>query len=281
MARTPVSLAAIVGLVALLGGVLPASAQTIGNAVSFAIVGGAGVAVNGSGSLISGDVGINPAAATLITGIPGNGIVLPPFANHGNDGAAIAASVDVTTLYNSAALAPAGGIVTGPDLSLSGPTANGIYTPGKYFVSVGTAIVPAGGIMRLVGNGLYIFTVNSDLTTAVTGQIIFAGVDPCNVWWRVPTQAAINNANFPGNVVSNAGISLGTATRLFGRALTTAPGIITLAGNNNVGNCSGAAVLPSPVPTLPSSFFILLTLGLLGAGFFQLQRRGSSGMIAG
>jgi len=195
MARTPVSLAAIVGLVALLGGVLPASAQTIGNAVSFAIVGGAGVAVNGSGSLISGDVGINPAAATLITGIPGNGIVLPPFANHGNDGAAIAASVDVTTLYNSAALAPAGGIVTGPDLSLSGPTANGIYTPGKYFVSVGTAIVPAGGIMRLVGNGLYIFTVNSDLTTAVTGQIIFAGVDPCNVWWRVPTQAAINNAS--------------------------------------------------------------------------------------
>lgn len=135
--------------------------------------------------------------------------------------------------------------------------------------------------MTLNGNGLYTFTVNSDLTTAVTGTILFAGVDPCNVWWRVPTQAAINNPNFPGNVVSNAGISLGTGTRLFGRALTTAPGIVTLAGTNTIGGCSAGTALPSPVPTLPSIFFILLTLGLLGAGFFQLQRRGSSGMIAG
>ena len=83
MARTPVSLAAIVGLVALLGGVSPASAQTVGNALSFAIVGGAGVAANGIGSVINGDVGINPAAATLITGIPANAIITPAIRQPG------------------------------------------------------------------------------------------------------------------------------------------------------------------------------------------------------
>ena len=141
---------------------------------------------------------------------------------------------------------------------------NGIYTPGKYFVSVGTAIVPAGGTMTLNGNGLYIFTVNSDLTTAVTGTILFAGVDPCNVWWRVPTQAAINNPTFPGNVVSNAGISLGTGTRLFGRALTTAPGIVTLAGNNIVGGCSSRHRSSQSRSNPAFDFLHLADVGTLG-----------------
>lgn len=127
MARTPVSLAAIVGLVALLlGGVSPALAQTVGNALSFAIVGGGGVAANGAGSVINGDVGINPAAATLIIGIPANAIITPPFVNQGNNGFAVLASTAATTLYNSAQMAPAGGIVTGADLGISGPTLNGI-----------------------------------------------------------------------------------------------------------------------------------------------------------
>src|ERR1019366_6002100 len=182
----------------------PASAQTVGAAQSFSILGGAGVNANGSGSVVNGDVGINPAAATFITGFPANASILPPFANHGDDGSAIAASGDVVNLYNSSALAPAGGLVTGADLSISGPTANGIYPPGKYFVSVGTAIIPGGGTVVLNGAGLYIFTVNSDLTTAVTATITFVGVDPCNVWWRVPTQATINNPAFPGNVGSDA-----------------------------------------------------------------------------
>ena len=269
MVRTTVGLVAGVGLVMLLGGVSPASAQTAGNAASYAIVGGAGVAASGSGSVVNGNVGINPAAATSITGFPANASIVPPFQNRGNDGFAIGASIDATALYNSAAMAPAGGLVTGADLSISGPTANGIYPPGKYFVSVGTAIVPAGGTMTLNGNGLYIFTVNSDLTTAVTGTILFAGVDPCNVWWRVPTLATINNPAFPGTVVSNAGVALGTGARLFGRALTTAPGIVTLAGTNTVGGC----FVPGAVPTLPSVFFLLLALGLSGVGFFQLWRR--------
>jgi MYXO-CTERM domain-containing protein len=259
-----------VGFAALLCSPSLALAQSVGRAASFAIVGGAEVRANGAGGTVDGDVGIDPAAATFIFGFPGNATIVPPFSNHGNDVFAIAAAADVQTLYDSPQLAPAGGLVIGADLSTSGPTANGIYTPGKYFVSVGTAILPAGTSMTLNGAGQYIFTVNSDLTTLTTATINFNGVDPCNVWWRVPTQATIDNPNFPGNVVSNANITLGTSTHLFGRALTTDAGRVILSGNNLINTCSSAA---TPVPTSPPWAILALMALLALAGFVAMRRR--------
>jgi hypothetical protein len=250
-------------------------AQTVGAAQSFAIVGGAGVHFNGAGTTVNGDVGIDPAAATFITGYPGNATILPPFANHGNDGFAIAAAAAAQILYDSAAMAPAGGVVTGANLSTSGPTANGQYTPGKYFVSVGTAIIPT--TITLTTPGLYIFTLNSDLTAAVGSSVILGpGVNPCNVWWRVPTQAALNGARFVGNVVSNAGISLGVGAVLEGRALTTDPAQVTFAGTNTVSGCSSTtAVSPPGCPAIgvtPSA----LPFGAVGVSYTQ-QLAGVSG----
>ena len=197
---------------------------------------------NGTGSTVNGDVGINPAAATNITGFPGNAVILPPFANHGNDGNAISASAATLTLYNSAAMAPAAGVTIAANMSTGGPTANGHYTPGTYSVLVGTAIIPTS--ITLDGAGTYIFSMNSDLTTSVGSTIILNGVDPCSVWWRVPTQATLNGVNFPGTVVSNALIAVGTGATITGRLLTTANGAVTLAGTDSIGGCSGPAVIP-------------------------------------
>lgn len=258
-----VGVLASVGCAMLLCSPSTASAQSVGQAASFAIVGGQGVNANGSGSLVNGDVGIDPAAGTFITGFPANATIFPPFANHGNDSFAIAAAAAVQTLYDSSALAPAGATTVGPSL-------NATFTPGKYFVSSGTALLAAGETMTLNGNGLYIFTVNSDLTTAVTATINFAGVDPCNVWWRVPTLAAINNPNFPGTVVSNAGVTLGSGAHLFGRALTTDAGTVILQGGNTVDTCSSAA---APVPTLPQWAILALMALLALAGFAAMRRR--------
>lgn len=266
------SVLTMVGFAALLYNPSTVSAQSVGQAASFAIVGGQGVNANGSGSSVNGDVGVTAAAGTAITGFPANAAIVPPFANHGNDASAIAAGVDVLTLYNSAAMAPAGGTVTPASLNLGGPGLNGIYPPGKYFVSVGVADLPAGTTMTLNGNGLYIFTLNSALTTAVTSTINFAGVDPCNVWWRVPTQAAINNPNFPGNVVSDAGVSLGTSVHLYGRALTTANGLVTLAGSDTIDTCSDQFP-PVPVPTLPKWAILALMAFLAAAGFAAMRWR--------
>jgi hypothetical protein len=252
-------------------------AQTAGAAGSFAVVGGAGVHFNGAGSTINGDVGIDPAAATFITGHPGNATILPPFANHGNDAFAIAAAAAAQILYDSAAMAPAGGVVTGANLSTSGPTANGLYPPGKYFVSVGTAIIPTS--ITLTTPGLYIFTLNSDLTASVGSNVILgAGVDPCNVWWRVPTQAALNGTTFVGNVVSNAGISLGVGATLTGRAMTTDPGQVTFAGTNTVTGCASAAPSPTPPAGCPAIGVTpsALPFGEVGTPYSQ-QLAGNSG----
>ncbi len=77
------SLVTGVACIALLHGPCPASAQLLGSAASFAILGGSAVNANGTGSVINGDVGVSPAAATFITGFPG----FPPITGGDRDSA--------------------------------------------------------------------------------------------------------------------------------------------------------------------------------------------------
>ena len=248
--RRYLTLAASAGFAALLCGSSPAWAQVVGTAQSFAIVGGAGVNANGSGSTVNGDVGINPAAASLITGFPANATITPPFSNHGNDATAISASASTLTLYNSAVMAPAGATLIGGDnLSIGGPSSNGQYTPGRYTNAGGAAIMPTS--ITLNGAGIYVFTLANSLT--VSANVILNGVDPCSVFWRIPTQATLNGLNFPGTVVSDGIIALGSGVNVTGRALTTANGSVTLAGGDTIGGCSAAIVPPLP-PTVTKAF---------------------------
>lgn len=102
--------------------------------------------------------------------------------------------------------------------------------------------------LQLVGAGTYVFTVANALTA--NGNVILEGaVDPCNVFWRVPTQATLNGI-FTGTVVSNALIALGDGATVAGRALTTANGSVTLANNNTIGGGCSVAV-PGPIPQPP------------------------------
>src|SRR3954469_9341273 len=184
MTHARVGLLAAAGIIIIMGS--PLRAQTIGGAQTFAIVGGQAINANGVGSIVSGDVGISPAAATFITGFPGfppnqtAATVAPPFSVHGHDAFAILAETAADNLFNSAVKSPAGGVAITANLSTGGPTFNGHYTPNKYSLAVGTATSPT--TMTLDAPGLYIFSLNSDLTTAVNSSIILNGVDPCTVW---------------------------------------------------------------------------------------------------
>lgn len=234
------------GLLTLLCGTTPALAQSVGAASSFAVVGAAGVtAAGGAGTVINGDVGTSPSAA--ITGFP-PGVVLPPYGLHANDAAAIAAQGADVALFT---MLGAGACTDTVVPQMSGAS----FGPGIHcFTS--TSDLAALSNMTLTGAGVYIFRVASSLTANVGSTVTLAGVDPCSVYWQVGSAATLNGVNFPGNVVAQAGVTLGVGASLSGRALAIA-GPVTLAGGNAVGGCSAPAVpgvcpaITLAPPTLP------------------------------
>jgi uncharacterized repeat protein (TIGR01451 family) len=248
MNRSHTRLAAIACAAALLYGYGGASAhaQTAGAAQSFAILGGTSVtaAAGATQSLINGDVGVSPG--TSITGFPANATAVPPYAVHANTAPAIAAQSAATSLYNSLAAMGAG---TPIGTELGGE----VYGPGTY--SIGAANIAAGTNLTLSGAGVYVFKVASSLTANVTSTVTLFGVDPCQVFWQVTSAATLNGVNFAGNVVAQAGITLGSNAVLSGRALTTSNGAVTLAGGNTVGGCAGA---PAVTPAAPAGTDLII-----------------------
>src|SRR6185295_10655679 len=110
----------------------------------------------------------------------------------------------------------------------------------------------ATGNLTLDGNGVYIFQVGSALTANVQSTVtLLNGADPCNVFWQVTSAATLNGVSFAGNVVAQAGVTLGVGSTLTGRAMTTVAGAVTLTGTDTVGGCSAAAAAtPTPIVTV-------------------------------
>jgi type VI secretion system secreted protein VgrG len=223
----------------------PALAQTLGAAQSFAVLGGSAVNANGATSSVNGDVGVSPGSS--ITGFPSPANVVAPFSfAHAADGPANNARAATLTLYN--ALAAAGGAV--PILpGLAGQ----VLGPGTY--TTGAALLTSGGTLTLSGSGVYIFQITSSLTTVLGSNVVLIGVDPCNVFWQVSSLATLDGAAFPGNVVAQTGIHLGTGASISGRALAAAAGDVTMAGSNSVGGCSapGPGLAATAVGTAASA----------------------------
>ncbi|WP_169703804.1 ice-binding family protein [Candidatus Kuenenia stuttgartiensis] len=217
-----------------------ATAQTLGDAESFAVLGGSAVTFAGTGSNITGDVGVSPG--TVITGHPANVTIVPPYTIHVNDGAAVAAQTAVTALYIE--LDTTGGAtVIGPQLS--GETVG----QGIYAFSA-EADLAANGLFTLDGAGIYIFQVGSALTANVGSNVsLINGATACNVFWQVTSAATLNGDTFAGTVVAQAAVTLGVDAVLDGRALTTSLGAVTMTGGNTVNILCEGIPTPSPAPT--------------------------------
>jgi Ice-binding-like len=261
MRRKSLPVLASVGLAALLGGAVQVSAQTppsVGQAQSFAVLGGTSVTAAGTGTVINGDVGVSPGIS--ITGFPGSATVTPPFSTHATDGPANAAQASTTALYIDLSTRT-GATPIGPEV---GATQVG---PGVYSFS-STANIANNTTFTLNGAGVYIFQVGSAVTAQTGSNILLLGADPCNVFWQVTSAATLLGVNFAGTVVAQAGVTVGTGAVLNGRALTTAAGAVTMNGGNRIGGCSAAAV-----PTMPQNFLVLLALAVTALGYFRLRRR--------
>jgi hypothetical protein len=218
----------------------PANAQSLGAAASSAIQASAGVtAAGGAGTSVNGEVGASPTAS--ITGFP-PAVVVPPFTLHLNDGYAVAAQAAVDALFVSLGN---GACNTSPTTQMNSAT----FTPGIHCFGAGTpADLSTGGTVTLNGAGTYIFRVGSALTANTGSNIILTGgANACNVFWQVGSSATLNGVTFPGNVVAQASVNLGTGMNLTGRALARTASV-TLAGSNTVGGCSN----PPPPPVCPT-----------------------------
>jgi Ice-binding-like/IPTL-CTERM motif len=243
--RSPVMLA--LRFAALLLVCVPALAQVappLGVVRQFGLLASSGVTAAGT-AVVNGDVGACPTPS--ITGA-GLSTVLPFTIHPAADAVVCQAQIDSTAASTNLS-------GQGPGTTLVAQLGGASVGPGVYtFAS--TADIAAGTTLTLSGAGTYIFIVSSAITANVGSNVLFAGVNPCQVFWRVGSDATLNGVNFPGTVIAGAAgagsVTLGTGANLAGRAISLT-GAVTMAGTGQtVGGCSTLAGAVTTLPTQAS-----------------------------
>lgn len=253
------SVLASAGLVALLTVSPELTAQNVflGSASNFAVLGATPNVTNTGPTVVSGDVGVWPAAS--ITGFP-PGLVLGT--THFGDAIAQQAQTDLTTAYNDAAGRPCPALnnLTGLVLGSGGTVLT--LMPGVYCFSSTAQLT---GNLVLNGAGVYIFQVGSGLTTASGSSITLTnGAEACGVWFQVTSSATLGTTtSLVGNILALASITLNTGANVNGRVLART-GTVTL-DSNNVSACAGG---PGPGVPAPLSSIGIPALGRPGLVIF-------------
>jgi uncharacterized repeat protein (TIGR02543 family) len=201
-----------------------------GNYVIFAE---SGISTTGTTSVI-GDMGINPAAATAITGfaltLPAGGAFSSSSLVTGNIYAPgyapptpadlVTATTDMTTAYTTAnGVAPTVPAELGGG-TLSGNTlVAGVYKWGTN-LNIATNITLDGGADNCA---TFIFQIAGDLTVANGVKITLQnGAQAKNIFWVVAgsTAALGTTVDFSGNILSKGLISLNTGAKVLGRLMS-------------------------------------------------------------
>lgn len=204
----------------------PPAAIALGAACTFGVLGATPSVTSTGLSVVSGDIGISPAAS--IVGFPP---AILTGTIHAGDGVAATAQGNLTTAYNNAAGAP-GGTVLAADIG--GQT----LVPGVYMTTSAQPTLGITGDLHLTGNGVYIFQIVSSLTTAAGSPsapksrvILSGGAVAHDVFWQVGSSATLGTySTFAGTIMANSSITVGTGATLNGRALAKS-GAVTLDTN--------------------------------------------------
>jgi len=214
----------------------------LGTVDAYSVFGSTAVTNTGP-STLSGDLGLDPADASFITGFP-PGIV--GGATNAANGASLQARNDLTAAYNDAAGRPATGGQIGP--ALVGKT----LTSGVYKASTSLDL---GGPLTLNGQGdpnaVFIFQIGSTLVTDSASSVIVSnGAQACNVFWQVGSSATLGTGStFKGTIMALTSVTVTTGTTVEGRALAR-NGAVTL--DNNVFSSPSCAT-PSAAGSSASS----------------------------
>jgi type VI secretion system secreted protein VgrG len=218
----------ILGVLACASPSIAQVAPPLGQAGSFAALGGSAVTNTGP-TAVTGDLGVSPGSA--ITGFPPGTVVGGTI--HANDAIASAAQADITTAYNNLAGRACNTDLTGTDLG--GLT----LTPGVYCFSTSAQLT---GTLTLDAqtnvNATFVFQIGSTLTTASAANVVVinGGVD-CNVFWQVGSSETLGTGSqFIGNTIALTSITLTTGATSHG-SLWARNGAVTM-DTNRVSVCA-------------------------------------------
>jgi len=200
-----------------------------GAASSFVILAKSGI-TNVTGSIVTGDLGLSPAAASFITGFSlvadSTNVFSSSSSVVGKVYAADYAVPSPSNLTNAigsmeTAYTDAAGR-TSPDFNELGTGNIGGLTlaPGLYkwttTVTIPTDVTIAGG-----ANDVWIFQISGDLvTSAATKVVLSGGAVARKIFWQVAGQATLGTtSHFEGTILSKTAITLKTKASMNGRAM--------------------------------------------------------------
>jgi len=206
----------------------------LGTAANFAAIGKSGISTTGT-TTITGDIGVSPGAATLITGF---GLVM--------DVSNTFATTVPTTLVNGKVYAsnytpptPAYMTQAVSDMETALTTAMGMtvnvindlgagdisgmtLTGGLYKYSTGLLISNVGVTLSGGPKDTWVFQIAQDFTVNNGAIITLAGgAQAKNIFWVTSTQAVLGSTvDLKGNIISQTLISLNTGATVLGRLLS-------------------------------------------------------------
>lgn len=217
-----------VGALSFAGFATAATTVALGTADSFAVLAGQHI-TDVPSSVITGNVGLSPAAGTFYAGLTSAEVTGTIYAVDStgpggvagnNPGLLTTAKNDLTAAYVDAAGRTPSTTLAGSDNQLGGKT----LTAGNYTVShastaniIGTLTLDAQGDP----NAIFVFQSPSDLVTA-SGAVValINGAQACNIFWQVTSSATLGTGTtFIGSILALTSITDNGSSTVSGRLL--------------------------------------------------------------
>jgi len=209
----------------------------LGTAAPFAVLAGTPAVTNTGPTIITGDLGISPAAA--VTGFPPGTV---SGTTHAADAVALQAKIDLGTAYDVAA----GLSVTATHGTLGGLTlVGGVYNAGGVTLDL-------TGTLTLDGqndpSSVWVFQATSDLITASSSTVaLINGASACNVFWQVTSSATLGSGStFVGTIMALTSITMNDNVTVTGRALARNGQVTLINDRINASSCSTTTATTSP-----------------------------------